>query len=158
MTFVQTFSVFTFALFSIVDLRSRIVPLIDIFFVLIGIFVFADSPWHVLALTAAVIWGALHRVPVRLAFPLLFYPMAWPILLVGFGVRRDMVGKADLFALGTIGFLFPISAVIAALVGFEFWRRWWVRRGNCGYIPAIPGMFLGLAVHSIVQLYSQYFA
>lgn len=156
MTFVQTFSVFTFALFSIVDLRSRFVPFIDIFFVLTGIFVFADKPWHVLALAIAVIWGSIHRIPSRLMFPLVFYPLTWPILLVGFGVRRKMVGKADLFAIGTIGFLFPISAVVAALVGFEFWRRWWVGRGNCGYIPAIPGMFLGLAVHNIIQMGMQY--
>ena len=157
MTFVQTFSIFAFGLFSIVDLRNRIVPLIDIFFVLIGIFVFGDNPWHVLALTVAVIWGSFQRVPSRLAFPLVFYPMTWPILLVGLGVRRNLVGRADLFALGTISFLFPISAVVAALVGFEFWRRWWVKKGNCGYVPAIPGMFLGLAIHYLVQISSNYF-
>jgi hypothetical protein len=151
-SFVQIFTIITFALFSFVDLRSRFVPFIDIFFVLTGIFVFAESPWHVLTLAMAVIWGSFERIPARLVFPLVFYPLAWPILLVGFGVRRKMIGKADLFAIGTIGFLFPISAVIAALIGFEFWRRWWVGRGNCGYIPAIPGMFLGLAVHSIVQV------
>ena len=152
MTFIHIFSIFAFALFSVVDLRSRFVPFIDLFFVLAGIYVFADTPWHVLALAICVIWGSFQRIPARLAFPLVFYPLAWPILLVGFGVRRKMVGKADLFAIGTIGFLFPISAVIAALIGFEFWRRWWVGRGNGGYIPAIPGMFLGLAVHSVVQV------
>jgi hypothetical protein len=156
-TFIQTFSVITFALFSIVDLRSRFVPFIDIFFVLTGIYVFADTPWHVLTLAIAVIWGNFQRIPARLALPLVFYPLAWPILLVGFGVRRKMIGKADLFAVGIIGVLFPISAVVAALVGFEFWRRWWVGRGNCGFIPAIPGMFLGLAVHSVVQVGIQFF-
>lgn len=157
MTFIQTFSVITFALFSIVDLRSRFVPFIDIFFVLTGIYVFADTPWRVLALAIAVIWGIFHHIPARLALPLMFYPLAWPILLIGFGVRRKMIGKADLFAIGIIGFLFPISAVVAALLGFEFWRRWWVGRGNCGFIPAIPGMFLGLATYSVVQIGIQYF-
>ena len=152
MTFIHIFSIFAFALFSVVDLRSRFVPFIDAFFVLAGMYVFADTPWHVLALAVSVIWGSVRRIPARLAFPLVFYPLAWPILLVGFGVRHKMVGKADLFAIGTIGFLFPISAVVAALIGFEFWRRWWVGRGNGGYIPAIPGMFLGLAVHSVVQV------
>lgn len=157
MTFIQAFSVFTFALFSIVDLRSRFVPFIDIFFVLAGIYVFADTPWHVLALSIAVIWGNFRRIPARFALPFVFYPFSWPILLVGYGVRQQMIGKADLFAVGIIGFLFPISAVVAALLGFEFWRRWWVGRGNCGYIPAIPGMFLGLAVHSAIQIGIQYF-
>jgi hypothetical protein len=156
-TFIQTFSVIAFALFSIVDLRSRFIPFIDIFFILTGIYIFADTPWHVLALAIAVIWGNFQRIPARLAWPLVFYPLAWPILLVGFGVRRKMIGKADLFAIGIIGFLFPISAVVAALLGFEFWRRWWVGRGNCGFVPAIPGMFLGLAFHSVVQIGIQYF-
>ena len=156
MTFIQTFSVITFALFSIVDLRSRFVPFIDIFFVLTGMYVFADTPWHVLTLAIAVIWGNFQRIPARLALPLVFYPLAWPILLVGFGVRRKMIGKADLFAVGIIGVLFPISAVVAALLGFEFWRRWWVQRGNSGFIPAIPGMFLGLAVHSVIQVGIQF--
>ena len=93
-----------------------------------GIYVFADTPWHVLTLAIAVIWGNFQRIPARLALPLVFYPLAWPILLVGFGVRRKMIGKADLFAVGIIGVLFPISAVVAALLGFEFWRRWWVGR------------------------------
>jgi hypothetical protein len=155
-TFIHIFSIFAFALFSVVDLRSRFVPFIDLFFVLAGIYVFADTPWHVLALTIAVIWGSFQRIPSKLAFPLVFYPLSWPILLVGFGVRRKMIGKADLFAIGTIGFLFPISAVIAALIGFEFWRRLWVGRGNCGYIPAIPGLFLGLATYSVIHMGIKY--
>ena len=152
MNFIQAFSVFSFALFSIVDLRSRFVPFIDVFFALTGLFVFPDNPWHVLALVIAVIWGNFRRIPARFALPLVFYPFSWPILLVGYGVRQQMIGKADLFAIGIIGFLFPIPAVVTALLGFEFWRRWWVRRGNCGYIPAIPGLFLGLAMYSIVHM------
>jgi len=150
--FLQTFSIFTFGLFSIVDLRSRIVPFIDIFFVLTGIFVFGDKPWHVLALVIAVVWGSFQRIPAMFMLPLVFYPWTWPVLLVGFGVRRKLVGRGDLFAIGIISFLFPISAVVAALSGFEIWRRWWVGRGNGGYIPAIPGMFLGLAVHNVIQM------
>lgn len=157
MTFIQTFSIFAFALFSFVDLRSRFVPFIDIFFALTGIFVFPDNPWHVLALALSVIWGTFRRIPARCALPFVFYPFSWPILLVGYGVRQQMIGKADLFAVGIIGFLFPIPAVISALLGFELWRRWWVQRGNCGYIPAIPGMFLGLAAYSLVHLGIQYF-
>ena len=35
-----------------------------------------------------------------------------------------MIGKADLYALGIVGFLFPIPAMIAALIALELWRRW----------------------------------
>lgn len=158
MTFIQAFSVFSFALFSFVDLRSRFVPFIDIFFVLTGLFVFPDNPWHVLALVMAVIWGIFRRIPARFAIPFVFYPFTWPILLIGYGVRRQLIGKADLFAIGIIGFLFPVPAVIAALLGFEFWRRWWLQRGNSGFIPAIPGLFLGLAIYSMVQIGIQFFS
>lgn len=156
MTFIQVFSVFTFALFSIVDLRSRFVPFIDIFFALTGIFIFQDNPWHVLALAGAVIWGIFRRIPSRFALPLMFYPFSWPVLLVGYGVRQQMIGKADLFAVGIIGFLFPIPAVITSLAGLELWRRWWVRRGYCGFVPAIPGLFLGLATYSLIHMGIQY--
>jgi hypothetical protein len=155
-TFIQAFTVFTFGLFSIVDLRSRFVPFIDVFFALTGLFVFPDNPWHVLALAITVIWGVSRCIPSRFALPFVFYPFSWPILLVGYGVRQQMIGKADLFAVGIIGFLFPIPAVIAALFGLELWRRWWVRRGYCGFIPAIPGLFLGLATYSLVQMGIQY--
>lgn len=64
-----------------------------------------------------------------------------------------MIGKADLYALGIIGFLFPIPAVIAELIGLELWQMWSLRRGNCGFIP---GLFLGLAMYSVVQIGIQY--
>lgn len=104
----------------------------------------------------AVDWGIFRHVPARFALPFVFYPFSWPILLVGYGVRPQMIGKADLFAVGIIGFLFQIPAVIAALFGLELWRRWWVRRRNCGFIPAIPGLFLGLVAYSLVQMGIQY--
>jgi len=72
--------------------------------------------------------------------------------LVGFGVRKKMIGRADLLAIAMIGFVFPFPAVIMSLFGFEFWRRWWIRRGNDGLIPALPGLFLGLAVFSLLQI------
>src|SRR3972149_2624520 len=143
--FARDFQVILVGWFSTDGRRSRFVPFIDVFFALTGIFVFPDNPWHVLALVIVVVWGISRRIPSRFAFPFVFYPFSWPILLVGYGVRQQMVGKADLFAVGIIGFLFPIPALVAALLGFEFWRRWWVRRGNCGFIPAVPGLFLGLA-------------
>jgi hypothetical protein len=157
-TVVQAISLFSFAVFSLVDLRTRIVPLIEVFFGVAVFLSFPDNPLHVSVLILAVIWGIFRRIPPRFLLPFLFYPPSWPALIVGFGVRKQMIGRADLFALATIGLLFPFPAVIMSLFGFEAWRRWWVSRGNCGLIPALPGLFLGLSAYSIGQLaWSQFF-
>jgi hypothetical protein len=151
-TVIQTIFLISFAVFSIVDLRTRLVPFIDAFFVMAVFLAFPEDKLHVTLLILAVIWGLFRRVPARFALPLLFYPLSWPALLVGFGVRKQMIGRADLLAVAMIGFLFPFPAVIMAFLGFEFWRRWWIMRRNCGLIPAMPGLFLGLAAYSVVQI------
>ncbi len=152
MSIIQTFSLISFAVFSLVDLRTRLVPLIEVFFALAMFVAFPENKLHVTVLLLAVLWGLFRRIPARFMLPFLFYPPAWPAVLIGFGVRKQMVGRADLFALGIIGFLFPLPAVIMSLLGFEFWRRWWMKRGNCGLIPAMPGLFLGLAMYSLYQI------
>lgn len=158
MTAVQAISLFSFAVFSLLDLRIRVVPLIEVFFGIAAFLAFPDDRLHVTVLILAVIWGIFRRIPSLFLLPFLFYPPSWPILIVGFGVRKQMIGQADLFALAIIGVLFPFPAMIMSLLGFEVWRRWWVSRGNCGLIPALPGLFLGLAAHSIVQLaWSRFF-
>ena len=158
MTPVQAISLFSFAMFSLVDLRIRVVPLIEVFFGIAAFLAFPDDRLHVTVLILAVIWGIFRRIPSRFLLPFLFYPPSWPTLLVGFGVRKQMIGQADLFALAIVGVLFPFPAVIMSLLGFEAWRRWWVSRGNGGLVPALPGLFLGLAAYSLVQLvWSHYF-
>ena len=158
MTAVQAISLFSFAVFSLLDLRIRVVPLIEVFFGIAAVLAFPDNRLHVTVLILAVIWGIFRRIPSLFLLPFLFYPPSWPILIVGFGVRKQMIGQADLFALAIIGVLFPFPAMITSLLGFEVWRRWWVSRGNCGLIPALPGLFLGLAAYSVVQLaWSRFF-
>lgn len=152
MTVIQAITLLSFAVFSIVDLRTRLVPFIDAFFVIAVFFAFPDNKLHVTVLVLVVVWGLFHRIPARCALPFLFYPLSWPALLVGFGVRKQMIGRADLLALAMIGFFFPFAAVIMSLLGFEFWRRWWMSRGNYGLIPALPGLFLGLAAYSLLQI------
>ena len=152
MTAVQAISLLSFAMFSLVDLRIRVVPLIEVFFGMAAFLAFPDDRLHVTVLILAVIWGVFRGIPSLFLLPFLFYPPSWPLLLVGFCVRKRMIGQADLFALAMVGVLFPFPAVIMSLLGFEAWRRWWVRRGNCGLIPAVPGLFLGLATYSIGQL------
>jgi hypothetical protein len=157
-TAVQAISLFSFAMLSLVDLRIRVVPLIEVFFGIAVFVAFPDDRLHVTVLILAVIWGIFRRIPSLFLLPFLFYPPSWPTLLVGFGVRKRMIGQADLFALAIVGVLFPFPAVIMSLFGFEAWRRWWVSRGNCGLIPALPGLFLGLAAYSVVQLaWSRFF-
>ena len=152
MTPIQIISLISFALFSIVDLRTRLVPFIEAFFVIAVFFAFPADKLHVTILVLAVVWGLFRRIPARCAVPFLFYPLSWPAVLVGFGVRKQMIGRADLLALAMIGFFFPFTAVITSLLGFEFWRRWWMRRGNYGLVPAFPGLFLGLSVYSLLQI------
>jgi hypothetical protein len=151
-TAVQAISLFSFAVFSFVDLRIRVVPLIEVFFGIAACVAFPDNRLHVTVLILAVIWGIFRCIPSLFLLPFLFYPLSWPTLIVGFGVRKQMIGQADLFALAIVGVLFPFPAMIMSLLGFEAWRRWWVSRGNCGLIPALPGLFLGLAAYSVVQL------
>jgi hypothetical protein len=152
MTAVQAISLFSFAVFSLVDLRVRVVPLIEVFFAIAAFVAFPDDRLHVTVLILAVTWGILRRIPSLFILPFLFYPPSWPTLIVGFGVRKRMIGQADLFALAIVGVLFPFPAVIMSLLGFEVWRRWWISRGNCGLIPALPGLFLGLATYSVFQI------
>jgi len=111
-----------------------------------------DAESHVIILILAVIWGLVSRIPVRFVLPFLFYPPSWTALLVGFGVREQMIRRADFLTVVIIRFLFPFSAVMMSLLGFEFWRRRWMRRGNCGLVPAVPGLFLGLAGYSLLQI------
>ena len=152
MTAIQAITLFSFAMFSLVDLRVRVVPLIEVFFGVAVFLAFPDDRLHVTVLILAVIWGIFRRIPSFFLLPFLFYPPSWPTLVVGFGVRKQMIGQADLFALSIVGVLFPFPAVIMSLLGFEAWRRWWVSRGNCGLIPALPGLFLGLTAYCVGQL------
>jgi hypothetical protein len=157
-TALQAISLFSFAVFSLLDLRVRVVPLIEVFFGIAAFVAFPDDRLHVTVLLLAVIWGIFRRIPSFCLLPFLFYPFSWPTLIVGFGVRKRMIGQADLFALAIVGVLFPFPAVIMSLLGFEAWRRWWLSRGNCGLIPALPGLFLGLAAYSVLQLaWSRFF-
>ena len=158
MTAVQAISLLSFAVLSLVDLRIRVVPLIEVFFGIAAFVAFPDDRLHVTVLILAVIWGIFRRISSLFLLPFLFYPPSWPTLIVGFGVRKRMIGQADLFALAIVGVMFPFPAMIMSLLGFEAWRRWWVSRGNCGLIPALPGLFLGLTAYSVVQLaWSRFF-
>jgi hypothetical protein len=152
MTDATPFWLLSFALFSFADLRYRLVPAIEIFF-LASLFIAASgSLLQVLAIVLAVAWGIFTSFPGFLVIPALFFPPAWVLLLTGFGVRRGLIGRADLLALAGIASLFPWTAVVLAVLGVELWRRWWRKRYPSDRLsPALPGMLLGLSVFSLVQ-------
>ena len=142
--------VVAFILFSLADLRYRVVPGIEVFFfsaVLLSVF---TNPLGVAAVVFSVAWAWIRSWPSALIWASLFNPAAWPVLLTAFGVRRGVIGGADLWAIGGLACLFPWQAVILSLVGVELWRRWWQRRYP-GPIPALPGMLLGLLAHMFGQ-------
>jgi len=144
------FWLLSFALFSVADLRYRLVPAIELFF-LASIFVSAPlSLAQVLAVVLVVSWGIFPNLPAFVILPALFSPVAWLLLLIGFGVRRRLVGRADLLALAGIACIFPWVALVLSVLGVEFWRRRWRKRHpEDGLTPALPGMFLGLALFSL---------
>jgi hypothetical protein len=152
MTDATPFWLLSFALFSFADLRYRLVPAIEIFF-LASLFIAASGSLpQVLAIVLAVAWGIFASFPGFLVIPALFFPPAWILLLTGFGVRRGLIGRADLLALAGIASLFPWTAVILSVLGVELWRRWWRKRyPNDGLSPALPGMLLGLSVFSLAK-------
>jgi len=146
------FWLLSFALFSFADLCYRLVPAIEIFF-LASLFVAAPASFpQALAIVLAVAWGIFASFPGFLVIPALFFPPAWVLLLTGFGVRRGLIGRADLLALAGIASLFPWTAVVLSVLGVELWRRWWRKRyPSDGLSPALPGMLLGLSVFSLAQ-------
>jgi len=134
-------------IFSIADLKYRVIPAVEVVFFGVVILTVQDhNVWPVAAVVAAVIFGVLPRVPRLLGYVLLFFPSAWPTLLFGYGVRRAIIGKADLYVIGIVSLLFSQDIVIAALVGVFLWIKWWSRSWKPRPIPLVPGMSLGVLV------------
>ena len=157
----EIFSLASLGIFSLADLRYRTVPAAEIFF--LGSVLLAlrsnvstalntsPNPLAVGIIVLAVAWGIL-RWPGWMAWPLLLYPPAWIVLLTGFGVRQGVIGKSDLWVLGSLACLLPWPALILVVLGVESWRRWLRWRGKSGMLPAIPGMFLGMAAYVLLKI------
>ena len=148
-------SVCAFALLSLADLRYRTVPAIEVFFLGVLLLAIPANPINSFLVVLAVFWGLIRSWPGVLVWPMLFVPSAWPVLLIGYGVRVGVVGRADLLAAGALAVLFPWPALIFSFVGLELWRRWWTSR-RAGLVPALPGMFLGLSVYLLGMVISGY--
>jgi hypothetical protein len=148
----EYFAVTALTLFSLSDLRTRLAPGIEWFF--LGA-VLITAPANLLGtglVVLAAMWGLLPGLPGWPTLPLLFLPSTWPVLLTGFGVRRGMVGRADLLAIGGLACLFPWPALVLSILGLEAWRRLW-RLRQAGPVPAIPGMLLGILAYLLLRLF-----
>ena len=141
MTLNESFALVSFTLFSFADLRYRLVPGIELFLFGTILLTLPANPVQTGILLLACAWGLLRNLPGFLSLPLLFYPPAWPVLLTGYGFRRGLIGRADLLAITGLSCLFPLPAVLLALLGLDLWRRVWIRR-QAGPIPALPGLLL----------------
>lgn len=151
MTLSEAFALTSFALFSVSDLRTRLVPGIEWFFAGAILLTLPASPVQTGLVVLATGWGLFRGGSGFLALPLLFYPPAWPVLLTGYGHRRGLVGRADLLAIAGLACLLPLPAVLLSLFGLEAWRRLWLRR-KAGPIPALPGLLLGLLAYLALRL------
>lgn len=151
MTTTEVFALTSFTLFSFSDLRYRLVPGIELFLLGSVLLAIPVNPLQTALVILACGWGLFINLPSLLSIPLLFYPPAWPVLLTGYGVRRGLIGRADLLAISGLACLFPLQAVLLSLLGLEVWRRIWVRTQS-GPIPALPGLLLGLIAFLLARL------
>ncbi len=146
MTLMEIFALVSFALFSYADLRYRLVPGIEVFLIGTILLVFPATPVQTMIVLFACGWGVFRSLSGWFTVPLLFFPPALPVLVIGYGYRKGVLGRADLLAICGLACLFPFHAVLLALLGLEAWRRFWVNR-QTGNVPALPGMFIGLLLY-----------
>ena len=154
MTLTETFALASFTLFSVADLRYRLVPGIEIFLLGTVLLTLPATPIQTAIILLACVWGVFRNLSGWFALPLLFYPPTWPVLLTAYGYRKGIIGRADLLAISSLACLFPFPAVLLSLLGLEAWRRVWIRR-QTGSIPALPGLLLGLLLFLFLRLLFQ---
>lgn len=151
MTLTESFALLSFTIFSIADLRYRLVPGIELFFLGTILLTLPATPLQTVVVLLGCAWGIFRNLSGWFTLPLLFSPPAWPVLLTSYGYHKGMVGRADLLAISGLACLFPLPAVLLSLLGLELWRRFWIRR-KTGLIPALPGLLLGLLTYLFLQL------
>ena len=138
----------SFTLYSIIDLRYRVAPAIEVFFIAAALLTAPAHPLNTILVVMAVAWG-LRGWPNWIVWLLILNPANWLVLLIGYGVRQKVIGKADLLAAGALACVFPWPAGAMSLIGVELWRRFWIRR-HTGPVPALPGMMLGLGGYILI--------
>jgi len=142
---------------GLADLKYRVVPAGEVFFfgaVLLALVYRRESPLYLIAVSLSVAYGML-LVPARLALPLLIWPPVWPALFIGYGVRKELLGRGDLLAMAGISALYSFDVAIAALIGTALWIRLWSKKhrepGAPSLIPLLPGMACGAGIGMILH-------
>ncbi len=149
LTLNETFALGSLALFSLADLRYRLVPGVELFFLGALLLGWSAAPLQAGIILIACIWGLFRNWPGWLSLLLLFALPAWPVLLAAYGYRKGLIGRADLLAIGGLACLLPLPAVLLSLAGLEVWRKFWACRLK-GSIPALPGLLLGIVTHIVL--------
>ena len=139
----EILAVGSLTLLSLADLRDRALPGVRIFFLAAVIFSALEDPRKLVLVLLVVGWGMMPRLPVLFTLPAAINPSAWPALLTAAGVRRELIARGDLLAIGGITCLMEWQGSFLALLGVICWRRFW-RKKDPGTAPALPGMQLGL--------------
>jgi len=150
--FIQLLFLSLLILLSLADLIYRVAPAVEIFFVgcvVAAILYQNQNLIQVGAITLSVAYGAA-MLPTAAMIPLVLLPLTWPSLLVGYGVRKELIGRGDLFAIGGISVMFSLDITVVAIIGMVLWSRWWGRKfRNKSFptlIPLLPGMVIGMIV------------
>lgn len=155
MTQTEGLILLSLGLFSYADLRYRLAPGIEFFLLGMVLLAFPSDPLRTSIILLACAWGVIQSIPKAAGLAFLLYPPAWPVLLIGFGYRKGVLGRADLLAVAGLACLFPFYGMLLVLLGLEVWRRIWVRKQERA-MPAIPGILFGLTLFVLLRLTIRY--
>jgi hypothetical protein len=155
--FIQPILLSGLLLWSIADLKYRVIPLVEIAFFGAVLLAINNGNWvNLISVVLAVTFGSLVWIPNCLGWLFLILPSAWPAFLIGSGVRKQVVGRADLFVMGIISCAFTLDIAVVAFVGMVAWSKWWVKAHvEDRHTPLVPGMLLGslfgIGIRSILK-------
>ena len=150
MTPAAMLSLASLALFSLADLRYRVAPGAAVFFLGAVLLAAPGDPLRGESGCRGGGVGIVWRWPSILIIPALFFPSTWAVSLTSVGVRRGVVGQADLLVLEGLACLFDWPATVCALAGVKVWRWYW-RKWKFGPVPALPGILMGFVVYLVLR-------
>lgn len=150
MTLTEALIILSLGLFSYADLRYRLVPGIEFFFLGAVLLTFPSAPLRTSIILLACAWGIFRPIPKIAGLVFILYPPAWPVLLTGHGYRKGVLGRADLLAISGLACLFPVQVMLFVLLILEVWRRVW-RCNHTDLIPALPGILVGLMLYILLS-------
>lgn len=141
-----------FLLYCFSDIKYRSTPAVEIFFLgAIAIAIGGGDFAKISVVVLAVCFGLFSSVPRQIGYCLMFFPVAWPVLMFGHGVRGEIVGRGDLYFIGILSALFTWDVVIASLFAMFLWGKYWRGYQVTRSIPLIPGMVVGAVIALFIR-------